>query len=116
MSEIYIHSSVGISRIVSRGGGEGTGDLLTGPLFGGSTNCSEFCKYLKEENYMDTANKTTSVVYYAHCYQLAANPLENNRRFAFPSQIGTTDLDPALPPMTADNISSCCMHFLDSSQ
>ncbi len=68
-----------------------------------------FCSNLEAGGLIDTSYSGASVptAYYAKCYnESGAGPL-NYIRFAYASQIGTTNLDPELPRMNQINRTNC---------
>jgi len=85
----------GLTRLLENGGGPEAIDLIN--YRSGATNCDQHCTWLEGAGYFSGCCPTTSKTYYSRCWEeTAAQPL-NGRRYSFPSQIGTTGIDPALP-------------------
>ena len=92
---VYLHPTIGNDRIISNGGGNGTQDLVT--IFSGAKNCEEHCSWFEGAGYFDSNAVAIAKAYYSKCFErLTSQPL-NGRRIAFLSQVGTMDIDPALP-------------------
>ncbi len=83
---------------------------MTANTGGKINNCSELCAYQRiPPGYIDLALGPT---YYAKCYAAKTSSPMNSRRIAFPSQLGTVEIDPSLPSINAVNHSCVRMkHF-----
>ena len=108
ISQIYTHSmaTIGYSRVLSRGGGPGSTDLVPYYVNWGwgfwPANCSELCAYQSTGQGIIDSNGP-GATYYSKCYEgTTVSPL-NNRRLAFASQLGTVGIDPSLPSINAQN-------------
>ena len=79
------------------------------------STCDQVCGWLETVGYLDYAGAQT---YYAKCYNNSASPPLNRVRIAFPSQSGTTEIDPALPKWNVFNKTTCwrmlCEKFICS--
>ena len=96
-------------RTIETGGGAGGDDLLV--LRSSTSNCDSLCSWLETVGYFDSCCIGSSPAYYAKCFDAVASSPLNGRRLAFPSQIGTTSIDPSLPAMNTPNITSCRRMF-----
>ncbi len=76
-------------------------------IYSGQNNCSGICSYLEQGGYMENNAALTSTVYNAKCYLGEDILFANRRRFSFVSQLGTNEIDPALPSINAPNITTC---------
>ena len=90
---------------MSRGGGADGADMLNS--YSGAFTCEGFCNYFEGGALTDSCCPATSVIYYAKCYNSSSAIPLNGVRFAFASQIGTIDLDPALARMNTPNKTTC---------
>ncbi len=107
---VYTHSSFGVVRILRReggtdsGGGFGDGDLSCAPFTG--TTCTSFCEVRAAYNQLE-CTYSASLPYYMKCYDAFSIQPLNSLRVSFPSQTGTTAIDPTIPKLSIGNISSC---------
>ncbi len=67
------------------------------------STCDMACGWVETVGYLDFGVKP----YYAKCYNISGDPPANKIRFAFASQSGTTDMDPAVPEWNVYNRTSC---------
>ncbi len=82
-------------RLIENGGGPGGTDIITSRS--GANNCQEHCNWLATTGYFEGGATSTSLAYFSRCYEAVTPYPLNGYRIAFPSQIGTPDIDPALP-------------------
>ena len=104
VSIVYLENPNGYYRIACRGG---TGDTYCyGPTL---STCDSFCNYVENTNNPLDTSYTTPIpyAYYAKCYNESVSQPPNGKRFSFASQIGTTELDPALQPINTPNQTTC---------
>ena len=97
ISDVFIHS-FGYTKIAHRGGKSGGSDWLVTsvPQYTSATNCEEMCLSFESANDLDTFGGLQTV-YYAKCFNSSGIIPYNKRRFAFGSQMGTTEIDSSLP-------------------
>ena len=112
-----IYSEGGQVRIVRRDGGTNSGgwfgDGGGSCVFSGvGDNCTTFCALRAAYNYM-SCTYVGSWPHIMNCFDgNTVQPL-NDVRVAFPSQEGTTDMDPFIPQITIGNISFCLRILFD---
>ena len=85
----------GTLRLIETGGGPGGADILTARS--GASNCQQHCSWLSTVGYFEGGYEAVSKAYYSKCYETISSTPLNGIRIAFPSQIGSTGIDPALP-------------------
>lgn len=98
-------------RMLRRDGGTDSGGWFGdgGSCYGGLSvlnSCESFCRVRTDFNLMGCIHNG-SWPQYMKCYD--SNSIEplNGLRVAFPSQTGTTDIDPIIPQMPIGNSSFC---------
>ena len=74
-------------------------------------NCTTFCSNRAIYSYM-SCDAPFSWPHYIKCYDSNSPNALNDVRLAFPSQEGTTGIDPLLPQISLGNISACLRTFL----
>ena len=94
-------------RQVNRGGGQDGAEWYV--TWKGLINCTSYCNAAMQPEGLCTASPCDP--FYAHCYDALGIQALNGKRAAFPSQLGTTDLDPALPQITPVTNFSACMRM-----
>ncbi len=117
ISVIWTHGGFGPVRIMHRGGGNSGGDWVMS-YHSCTTNCSDctgFCKKMMAYNTLDgySPPNDNANPYYAKCYDAISPTPKNGIRFAFLSQLGTTDIDPSLPQAIPYTNVNACLRMSD---
>ena len=103
------YAYIGIERSTVRGGGPGAPDWLSGKS--GAINCTQWCSWIECLNCSTIMNPGSGGLVvparYAKCYERSFTNPKNNQRYAFASQVGTTEIDPALPQFYTGNGTIC---------
>ena len=111
ISEIYDYT--GLMRAAARGGCCGGPDWLD--YKPAVSTCEAWCTWASGNggtNVMHvTGGGSTVLPYYSKCFPSATSPPINAKRFAFVSQLGTINIDPALPKTNLSNLNDCCINF-----
>ncbi len=96
-------------RIVHRGGGADVSEWLAAK--NGATNCYTFCNATMRPQGMRQPGDLCDP-HFVKCYENATSGSPpNSKRFAFPSQIGTSQIDPALPQMLPITAVNACLRI-----
>ncbi len=100
-------------RIAHRGGGLKINDWI---LHINLTNCIEFCQRIMQSGTLcgEQGRAPSGYAchpYYAKCFDTITSQPLNGRRIAWPSQDGTTDLDPGLPQITPITNWTACVRM-----
>ena len=95
----------GVWRILHRGGASPADSLSS---WYSLYSCETFCNYLEGGGVVDpTYDNPVPYAYYAKCFNESYVRPGNRKRFAFLSQIGSTEIDPELPQMNQANKTTC---------
>ena len=101
-------SLFGANRIVHRGGGLLNEDLINRVDFcWNCSTCDMVCGWIETVGVLGFGGPA----YYAKCYNASGFVPPNKARIAFSSQSGTPEIDPNLPLMNSNNVSSCWRKF-----
>ena len=114
ISRVYTYSTYGFIRLIIRDGGtnSGGGWFIDGVATVCSptvdmANCTGFCIKRAAYQCWDSWDPTNSITYYIKCFDGQSDQPLNHLRAVFMSQIGTIDIDPAIPPTPLGNYSFC---------
>ncbi len=90
-------------------------DYICKDSYTNASDCDTFCKYLETGGLLDNSYVSPPpVAYFGRCFNASSSTPLNNRRIAFPSQLGTTDIDPDLLKMNQSNCRSIFGFFIKS--
>ena len=88
-----------------RGGGSNLQEMLAGVH--SANNCTRLCEAAMQESGLHAPAYPGYDPHYVKCYDGLSSVIQNNIRFAFPSQQASNNIDSALPLMAIGNVSAC---------
>ncbi len=102
--------NIGFTRVLDRGGGNPPMTAMIG--YSSATSCTSLCTFWQGAGLLDSYAGAS--VFYGKCFNSSAIIPPNRNLIQFSSQLGTFEIDPALPAINTANKTKCLRMFRKS--